>query len=350
MSRRPSSTPRKEAPSAGEPPRPLYRREYEAAALMASHPPRWSHPHKRLVAELSCPPGARHSGAIVVSRWSGGRPPSQLSTELHRTELDVRPDIFDYRPVLPPLAVEWHLNFAASDLFCAYGGGLFAQDEMQVTEHPALGAVREALLAEGLSTFTVEGDRPTPILVRGVERRCRVRIDPNPAEGRPYGLYGNNFARAPASAIRAAVEVIDPPTISNIIAIEAPSYGSGRYRLEEIRFILETAWAGWSAAVEDSRAAAADPSVPVVIHTGFWGCGAYGGNRTLMALLQLLAARLAGIRRLVFHTVNRDGLATVADAERRLNEMIGGRREMPLDDLFARIEAAGFEWGVSDGN
>ena len=27
------------------------------------------------------------------------------------------------------------------------------------------------------------------------------------------------------------------------------------------------------------------------VRTGFWGCGAFGGNRTLMTLLQLLADR-----------------------------------------------------------
>ncbi len=44
-------------------------------------------------------------------------------------------------------AVEWHVNFADPRLFTAYGLGLFAQDEMQVAEHPALGALREALHA-----------------------------------------------------------------------------------------------------------------------------------------------------------------------------------------------------------
>ncbi|MEX1263094.1 MAG: hypothetical protein WEE66_04010 [Actinomycetota bacterium] len=44
---------------------------------------------------------------------------------------------------------------------------------------------------------------------------------------------------------------------------------------------------------------------------GFWGCGAFGGDRLLMTTLQSLAAEMAGIHRLA-------GL--------------------------------GFEWGVSDGN
>ena len=97
--------------------------------------------------------------------------------------------------------VEWYLNFAHEDLFCAYGGPLFAQDEMQVTEHPALGALREALLQSDIEPLTVADGEPTPALIMGVERRCRVAIDRNPALGRPDGLYGNNFSWASADAI-----------------------------------------------------------------------------------------------------------------------------------------------------
>jgi hypothetical protein len=65
----------------------------------------------------------------------------------------------------------------------------------------------------------------------------------------------------------------------------------------------------------------------VIIHTGNWGtglrhspvplslslvnthslcrAGAYGGNKVLMALLQVLAARLAGVDKLVYHTFER---------------------------------------------
>jgi Poly (ADP-ribose) glycohydrolase (PARG) len=39
----------------------------------------------------------------------------------------------------------------------------------------------------------------------------------------------------------------------------------------------------------------------VAVHTGYWGCGAFGGNRVLMALLQVLAAGSAGLDQLVFH-------------------------------------------------
>src|SRR2546427_2700180 len=78
-------------------------------------------------------------------------------------------------------ALEWYVNFADPHLFVAYGSALFAQDEMQVAEHPALGALKEALDAQGHDAVTVENGRLTPVLVMGAERRCRVTTDRSPA-------------------------------------------------------------------------------------------------------------------------------------------------------------------------
>ncbi len=51
---------------------------------------------------------------------------------------------FSYHPSAPG-QVEWYVNFADSRLFGFYEGHLFAQDEMQVMEHPCLGSIRDAL-------------------------------------------------------------------------------------------------------------------------------------------------------------------------------------------------------------
>jgi len=329
---------------------PLYRREFRAADIIAKYPPQWHHPNKIAVYRLACPPGCRHEGTISVSRWRAMPLPQTFEPAVHKTELVVRENLFDYEPSLPSPAVEWHMNFADSDLFCTYGSGLFAQDEMQVAEHPALASVREALIAAGLSTLTVEGGEPTPILLQGVQRRCRIAIDRNPAEGRPNGLYGNNFAAADESAVRRAVTIIEPPTVSNIVAIEAPPGGVGIYRKEEIEFILKTAFSGFAAARLQSLGSSASPP-QVAIHTGYWGCGAYGGNRTLMALLQLLAAQLAKIDRLVFHTGGPGRAYPLAEATRVLREIAGRfQQPVPLRQILAGIENMRFRWGVSDGN
>ncbi|MEI2721919.1 MAG: hypothetical protein V9E87_17685 [Gemmatimonadales bacterium] len=140
-----------------------------------------------------------------------------------------------------------------ASLFFGYGSWLFAQDEMQVLEHPALGAVREALLAGGHRALTLEGDVPTPVLVSGVERRCRIRTTPDASAGRPNGLYGKEFSRATDAQRASGITLIEPPTVSHIIAIAAPAHGDGAYTREQVETILVTAYTGFRAAVVESQ-------------------------------------------------------------------------------------------------
>lgn len=330
-------------------PEPICRREFDAAALMAEHPPRFAHPNKQVVYGISCPLGAVHSGRIAFSRWAVLTPPAELPA--NATAIEPREDYFGYEPVPADAArVEWYLNFSHSDLFCAYGGSLFAQDEMQVTEHPALGALREALLKSDLNPLTVEHGSPTPALIAGVERRCRVALHPDASQGRPNGLYGNNFARAKPDAVARATTALVPPTVTNVLAMEAPTGGVGRYERREIDFILRTAYTGFVAArVESSRLC--PPAPEVVVHTGYWGCGAYGGHRVLMAVLQVLAARLAKLDRLVFHTGAAGGTAALTKALATLRtDLEVGDAACPLEPVLGKLDGLGFHWGVGDGN
>ena len=137
-----------------------------------------------------------------------------------------------------------------------------------------------------------------------------------------------------------AVTVLDPPTNSNILAIEAPTGYRGRYTAAQLRFVLRTAIAGYAAAMAESRG-------EVVIHTGFWGCDAYGGNRELMAALQIVAARAVGISRLVFHTFDDEGMDRYRAGECVANAVAELDR---LDTVVSAIVEIGFEWCESDGN
>jgi hypothetical protein len=259
------------------------------------------------------------------------------------------PGFFDYRSTLEGGdVVEWHLNFADPRLFAAFAGGLFAQDEMQVAEHPGLAAVRQALLAAGVEPRTDGPAGPTPVLVTGVERRVSIETNPDAAGGRPRGLYGNAFAAAEPDAVRRATIPIDPPTVTNIVAIAAIAGGAGRYSRPEIDRTLATAYTGFRAAVLESERLIAGPA-RVAIHTGYWGCGAFGGNRVLMAMLQILAAHMSGLERLVFHTGTSDGEAPIADALGRIAALVGGE-PTTIEDLLAAIDDQGFRWGVGNGN
>jgi len=330
-------------------PEPLERLSLEAAELMRRHPPVLADANKRALFAIACPDGAVHAGRLDYSRWPEMplRAPRPGGRGRLARLLAVRDGHDDYRPILDAAAgVEWHVNFADGDLFFGYGSGLFAQDEVQVAEHPILGSLREALLARGLPATTMAGGRPTPVLVAGAERRIRVQTAPAPGGDGRGALYGRAFARASADAVRAATTRLDPPAVSNIVAIAAPSGGSGRYRRDEIGLALATAYSGFRAAVLESGRMAG-PGAGVAVHSGFWGCGAFGGNRVMMTLLQILAADLAGLARLVLHVAGPDGRA---DVGRALALAEGLATAPDPSELIARAEGLGLAWGVGDGN
>lgn len=186
------------------------------------------------------------------------------------------------------------------------------------------------------------------MLVTGAERRCRIATEPDHAAGRPEGLYGNAFARARAAAVRRATTPLEPPTITNLIAMAAPGYGHGAYTAEQIETILVTAYTGFTAASAEAARLVGDDT-PLVVHTGYWGCGAFGGNRVLMAALQVLAARMAGVGTLAFHVGDPAGSELLADALEFLDGYDGiGARTWTRERIDA-IVAYGFRWGVSDG-
>lgn len=322
------------------------REDFEAQKLFDSFPPRLFNANKKVVWEKASPKGSLHSGTLSVSRWQ--KMPIPETFEDNSVLFEIRPGFFDYGPVEKPRDA-WYLNFAHHDLFCAYGAGHFAQDEIQVAEHPILGSLREALKTSGIKPLTVEHGKPTPILIRGVERRCSISTSPDKSLGRPNGLYGRNFGEASPEAVEKAVSLIEPPTLSNLIAIEAPA-SRGLYTRDQLEFILETAFTGFAAARAESERAQG-PSAQVIVHTGFWGCGAYGGNRTVMVTLQVLAARLAGLHTLAFHAGDDAGKADCAKARRfivdSLPQWLPGT---PVREVVDAILAVGFKWGVSDGN
>lgn len=302
------------------------RLDLDAAQLLADFPPRFQDRNKQLVYAIG---GPQTAGTITMSRWATRPLPREPG---------------------PPTAVSRHegffpygggprdcwVNFADPELFGFYAGGLYAQDEMQVTEHPALASVRSAMAKAGVPTRTREGGHPTPVLVRGVERRVTVDTQPDLAAGRIEGLYGNRFSRASEAVLRSATRKLDPVP-STILAIAAPSPHHGLYDRETILDALTTAYTGFAAAEFELGPG-------TVVHSGFWGCGAFGGNRVLMVAIQILAARLAGVG-IAFHHGHITGQHDCDEAI-ALSQRWSGSTADVVDSLVA----ARFEWGVSDGN
>ncbi|MBN1192179.1 MAG: hypothetical protein JXA36_00590 [Coriobacteriia bacterium] len=330
-------------------PEPLERLTFDSAELMREYPPVLRHTNKLVVFSVACGEICEPSGTLGYTRWPAMELPGRFDLAAALEHLSSAPTIFDYVPVTDmPGAVEWHVNFADPLLFYAYGSGLFAQDEMQSAEHPVLGSLVEALHVGGHRAITEDDSGPTPALVTGAERRCCVATDPNEAEGRPRGLYGNEFSAASVDVVRRATRRIDPPTISNLIALAAPSYGVGAYERGALERILVTAYTGFAAAVAES--ASVKSGAPVVIHSGYWGCGVFGGDRVVMSLLQILAAGMAGVDRFVFHTVNAEGAPPFDEALRIVREELAPAGQMTAGELLDRVSAMGFMWGMSNGS
>eukprot|EP01119_Soliformovum_irregulare_P019631 TRINITY_DN6265_c0_g1_i2.p1 TRINITY_DN6265_c0_g1~~TRINITY_DN6265_c0_g1_i2.p1 ORF type:complete len:357 (-),score=93.25 TRINITY_DN6265_c0_g1_i2:33-1103(-) len=314
---------------------------------------------KKLVYDLACPKGTIHRGNVIVTRYRvfpllDEFPPDEMI--VNKPEYTVEENVFGYEPNNAEDVVEWYVNFADTHLFVAAEGGLFAQDEMQVAEHPILAHLKIALLNDPESPIfpqTRQDKRPTPILIRNVERRCFVKTDVNAAEGRPRGLYGNNFSRGGAEAVQRATVVLDPPTMTNLIAMAALSNAYGEYTAQQILDIFSTAYTSFRAAVIQSQLAVNGESlgniVPKVrIHTGNWGTGAFGGDKTIMALLQMMAGWMAGIDSLIYHTFDRNGTEAYERAQRIFDEISAKSR--PIKEVLEDVVSRKFEWGHSDGN
>ena len=318
----------------------------ERRQLLEDHPPNFQHPYKRMLYQLSDLPARLDASPLRLARYRRAR--GIAANADHRAAVRARPGFYDYA-VAPEHAagrLDWHVNFADGDLFFAYGSSLFAQDEMQVAEHPLLGSVREYLFERSFKDSDYDpctrddDNRPSPVLIRGVERCLHIDTAPDASRGRREGLYGNRFAQAGEATIRAATRVIDPPTLTNLIAMEAPKPGRGRYQPATIADILETAYTAFGAAVSLGGGACA-----TVIHTGNWGCGAYGGNRTLMLAAQLLMADWAGAAEVLLYDAKESALAAALALRDRMQ-----RERMSFQAAVAFLAEQRFDWGVSDGN
>ena len=316
---------------------PIDRVEFEATKLIDAHPPQWRHPNKQTVFDLVRSAGSAFEGRVIYSRWREQRLPSKITGSTH---VDIRPGGFTYSVPASGSGVEWHMNFADPYLFVGYDSPFLAQDGLQVLEHPILGSLREALDSSETPAETLDArHRPTPITVSGVQRHCAIDTLPDPKAGDPQGLYGSPFARASASQVISATRLILPPTTSNILAIAAPAGGDGDYNSAEIAYIATEAYTGFLAALWES-AELLGPGARTIIHTGFWGCGAFRGNRVLITILQALAAQLAGVD-LMFHAFDRVGVAL--EAYLRYTEMACSMTG--VSEMLAALAREKYQWG-----
>jgi len=336
--------------------KPIYRIKIKAQDLFDKYPSHWRNEYKNKIFDISCPENCSHRGELEITRWKARNISREITLDTTPTEIITHNGPFIYPSSTEPKSMTWHLNFADGDLFFHYGSSLMAQDEHQVAEHPILASVKEMLeeLAEENTDYVpctrdythLEPNPPTPVLVMGAERRLSIDLTSKTAQGGPAGLYGNLFREAPWIGIEKALSVISPPTLSNIIAMEAPSGGKGVYTQEQIDDVFQTAFTAFSAAKEESLKSSGEDA-KITINTGDWGTGAYGGNKTLMATLQLLAAAVTGVYRLNFYTTDS---AAFGQAQILVRQFVSSKETIEIHDILNALLGMNFQWGMSDGN
>lgn len=303
-----------------------YSANLDCHRLAVLYPPKWESRRKEAI--HNDVRDRSDAGHMRVSRWSGTASRPRPDSLRGPTQVQIQPGFYRYDAVTVGTHA-WHVNFADEELFGYYGTDLFAQDEVQVLEHPALGSAREYLLTKALQqgcltakcypSLVDERGAPTPWLFQGVPRVLSVDT---------AQLYGNAFAGATSEQLRGAITVGVGGQSSNIVCIAAPrkKHSTKHYTAEVLAAAYDMALAGFSAV-----AAATPQGTEVVVVTGHWGCGAFGGDRFVMAVVQILAASAAGLDRLVYCAADKDGYQTVCMAR----EFVAKSRPNVLEALLA---------------
>lgn len=200
--------------------------------------------------------------------------------------------------------------------------------------HPVLAVLRHSLEFESIKDSaynpnTTQDGRSTPCLLRDIP--FRMDVDTFSAN-----LYGNMFANASGEDVLKCTTFIEGnDRKNNIIGIEAPKGGKGEYTLSQINDVCGTLYASFKSVGEGAT-----------IHTGHFGCGAYGGNKELMAILQILCAKVAAVS-LVYHCFGDD--VPVQRGKEKLEEIVEGD-SVNMGNCLHKIQKMGYIWGSSDGN
>lgn len=238
----------------------------------------------------------------------------------------------------------WVSNFADRDLFLGSMNGLFAQDEIQTAEHPGMQNLRRTLLdldpIDSKPVAILQDDEVA--IIEDVERRGRFNSF--------NGIYGQKFPFADWSAIESQCTKI-APTKSNIIAFRAPDMGTSKkgklYTREDLaKFFYQALGAGLAIKSNTS------PVEKTVWEMGLIGTGAFGNSIPVSLILQLGAAKFAGIDVVNFFPFNHrtEVLAAYKQYQKIESALAGKSPEDFLNYLFVNREKLNLRYGASDGN
>ena len=172
-------------------------------------------------------------------------------------------------------------------------------------------------------------------------------------------IYGNKFAKATHEQLKNSVQRLHQPQTVNVIAMEAPGYGRGLYTPNQVQLMITTAYTSFKAAqilakrayemnnlrLHPNRRRDDIHHLRTFVHTGWWGCGAFGNDRQMSLITQMLAARWAQIDRIIFHQVNRETEEIFRKAQHFVDSM---RRENDVGNVIEKIIDLNLQWSKSN--
>jgi hypothetical protein len=235
---------------------------------------------------------------------------------------------FEY-PQSTKQQMHWTANFADNRLFHFAEKHLFAQDEIQVLEHPSLLVSKKLLTQEQLhlDLFDVALFQNVPRL-GNLDTTTKVT-------GKSHSLYGPNFKKASQQDILSRLTDIDSPTNSNIFAISAPKITKelegkvySKEHLEQLFFTFYNA----CVSIKNNN-----PDKQIIMHSGNWGAGAFGNDIKTVYLLQCAAARCVGIDELRIYTMERKNTNIFNAAVELLQEIEKKDPNMTINSFLERL-------------
>lgn len=238
-----------------------------------------------------------------------------------------------------PECAHWVANFADSAIMGFCEGPLLAQDEVQVVAHPTLYHVKTALVEKGHARMKEN----EIYLLRNVP--CVGCLDTQSPLANGQTLYGNQFAQSTREEVLSKLFHYAPPILNNIFFIAAPRIGNqltGKpYQKNHLELLFYTAYTAFFAVNRQSL-----PSKSCLIHTGNWGAGAFGNSAKVSHLIQIAAARAAGVD-LQFHPL--DQMEAFHAANALFNEIERQHPGMSVDQFIDHLTEHAQEYGLLYG-
>ncbi|MES2272599.1 MAG: hypothetical protein V4487_00205 [Chlamydiota bacterium] len=314
-------------------------------ALLQEHPPQFTNHNKaHAYAELTAGRGLVEN-EIRVEKFSAPRSFEKIrKTPLFSGDAPVvlaQPGTFFY----PPGEHHWTANFGDQNVFFGCLGPLLAQDEQQVLEHPALShfysLIKKNEQHMNIRPFVHLSASGDALLIEGAKRYGELDTS-TPIEGLG-NIYGNHFARASEAQINQALLRFEQIQESKLFVFCAPNISANLegqpYQEDTLRELFLSAFTAFKAIGHK------DPNA--IIHTGNWGCGAFGNDPKTVALLQLAAAHFSGIRRLEYYPLGH--APALASAQGLLAQIQQNNPAMTVEGFLHHLTLNAAQYGLRYG-